>query len=146
MKRRVNIANGLAEPPSVIPLVTLLLLAMILFVGCDSLFERRGAQLRRGDRRPYGESPQQFSSEATFLLDIAKRLGIEESPGRKPDEIAFDIEQRLNQSIKYRGGVMSSKSFGNVKDAILNSEDQEKFQAYHDFIHKVDGKRILIIE
>ena len=138
--------GGQVSSKSRILLCALTTLAATLLVGCDSLFDWGDSKYGRSENKQRQGGQQQTPSEAVFLLDIAKRLGIDEPYDKTPGDIAFDIERCLNHSTSYCGGTLSSDAFANIREAILNPEEQKMFQAYHDFIRKVEGRRILILE
>ena len=73
-------------------------------------------------------------------------LGIDELSDNTPDNIAFLIKQRLENTERYRGSVLSDESAADVKAQILEPSDSETFSDYHDFIKKINKKRILILE
>lgn len=97
-----------------------------------------------------GRDPQpttwQGSTESFYLREIATSLGISSSSDKTPGDIAFDIGQVLNSVQRYKGGVLSDQSFDECKAAIPTSKDTEIFEAYHAFIKKIAGKRIVIID
>ena len=90
--------------------------------------------------------PHQAQSEAFWLKKIAAALSIHVTDDDQPDNIAFKIEQRLLSAEKYKGGVMSEESAANIKEAIVSDADAEIFAAYHAFIQKIAGKKLLILD
>lgn len=85
-------------------------------------------------------------SESVYLREIATTLGLAPSSDKTPGDIAFDISQVLNNTQRYKGGVLTDQSFTECKAAIPTSKDTEIFEAYHAFIKKIAGKRIVIID
>ena len=85
-------------------------------------------------------------SEAVYLREIAGSLGLSPSPNKTPGDIAFDIKQTLGTSLKYRDDILSDASFEECKAVIPTTKDTETFEAYHAFIKKIAGKRVLILE
>lgn len=116
-------------------------LNVILLNGCEVLgLEGRSCQ---------GQSvqpPQSSGSESSNLRELAEVLKLNEGPDKSPGDIAFDIRQCLDNRQKYRGNVLSSDSFEKASAAIRISKDQETFKAYHEFISKIAGKTIIVLE
>lgn len=90
--------------------------------------------------------PTSSNAEATYLREIATSLGLSPSSDKTPGDIASAIQQALGNSQKFRGEVLSDSAFRDCKDAIPTIKDTETFEAYHSFIKKVAGKRILILD
>lgn len=84
-------------------------------------------------------------SESVYLREIAASLELSPSSDKTPGDIAFDIGQVLNSVQRYKGGVLSDQSFDECKAAIPTSKDTEIFEAYHAFIKKIAGKRIIVV-
>lgn len=99
----------------------------------------------KGGKEEGGNAPQK-STESTYLRGIAAQLGIDESSDKTPGDIAFDIEQRLRARQVYRGTVLSEDGFQKASWAIRIPADRETFESYHEFIGKVAGKTILVID
>lgn len=113
-------------------------LNVILLNGCKFL----GIDGRMEPVQP----PPVPSSESSYLRELAEVLKLNEGSEKTPGDIAFDIQQCLNNRQKYRGEVLSSESFEKASAAIRISKDQETFKAYHDFISKIAGKTIIVLE
>ena len=92
------------------------------------------------------QKPDPVVSESVYLREIATSLGLAPSSDKTPGDIAFDINQVLNNTQRYKGGVLTDQAFDEYKAAIPTSNDTEIFGAYHAFIKKVVGKRIVILE
>ena len=122
-------------------LIASIVLNVILLNGCEFL----GIEGRSGQGRPV-QPPPASSSESSYLRELAEVLKLNEGPEKTPGDIAFDIQQCLNNRQKYRGEVLSSDSFEKASAAIRISKDQETFKAYHDFISKIAGKTIIVLE
>lgn len=122
-------------------LIASIVLNVILLNGCEFL----GIEGRSGQGRPV-QPPPAASSESSYLRELAEVLKLNEGPEKTPGDIAFDIQQCLNNRQKYRGEVLSSDSFEKASTAIRISKDQETFKAYHDFISKIAGKTIIVLE
>lgn len=73
-------------------------------------------------------------------------LSIPVSKDDTPGDIAFKIKQCIGHAERYRGNVLSDESFEKAKSAIRIPADAETFVAYHKFIKKIDGKRIVLLE
>ena len=86
------------------------------------------------------------NAEATYLREIAMSLGLSPSSDKTPGVMAFDIKQALGNSQKYTGDVFSGEAFDKYRKAFLTNKDAETFEAYHSFIKKIAGKRILILD
>ena len=85
-------------------------------------------------------------TESVYLRQIATSLGLPPSSDKTPGDIAFDISQVLDNTQRYKGDVLTDQSYDECKAAIPTSKDTEIFEAYHAFIKKVAGKRIVILE
>ena len=83
--------------------------------------------------------------ESEYLKEIASVLSIPVSKEDTPGDIAFKIKQCIGNAERYRGEVLSDESFELAKSAIGIPTDAETFKAYHAFIKKVIGKRIVIV-
>lgn len=91
-------------------------------------------------------SQQSSSQETVYLKEIASVLSIPVSDKDTPGDIAFKIRQRLENTERYRGDILSDESFTKAKSAIRISEDAETFTEYHTFIKKVAGKKMFVID
>ena len=92
------------------------------------------------------QKPTPVVPESVYLREIAASLGLSPSSDKTPGDIAFDIGQVLNSVQRYKGGVLSDQSFDECKAAIPTSKDTEIFEAYHAFIKKINGKRLVILD
>lgn len=122
-------------------LIASIALNVILLNGCEFL----GIDGRAGQTKPV-KPPPVSSSESSCLRELAEVLKLNEGPEKTPGDIAFDIRQCLNNRQKYRGDVFSSDSFGKANAVIRIPKDQETFKAYHEFISKIAGKTIIVLE
>ena len=122
-------------------LIASIALNVILLNGCEIL----GIEGRSGQGKP-AQSPPASSSESSYLRELAEVLKLNEGPEKTPGDIAFDIRQCLDNRQKYRGDVLSSDSFEKASTAIRITKDQETFKAYHEFISKIAGKTIIVLE
>jgi len=84
-------------------------------------------------------------SESEYLKEIASMLSVSVSKDDTPGDIAFKVKQRLGHVERYRGEVLSDESFALAKSAIGIPKDAEIFKAYHAFVKKIEGKKILVI-
>ena len=92
------------------------------------------------------QGPTPIVSESVYLREIAASLGLSPSSDKTPGDIAFDIGQVLNNTQRYKGGVLNDQVFDECKAAIPTTKDTETFEAYHVFIKKIAGKRIVILD
>lgn len=105
--------------------------------------------LREGGKEPRPTSqqgPKPLASEAAYLREIATELKLSPPSDKTPGDITFDIKQTLGNTLSYRGEVFTEKAFEECKAAIPTTKDTETFKAYQDFIKKVAGKKIIILE
>ena len=135
--------KGSAKPGVLffILLIASIALNVILLNGCEFL----GIHGRVGQEKPR-PTPPVSSSESSCLREIAEVLKLNEGPDKTPGDIVFDIRQCLNNRQKYLGEIFSSDSFEKASAAIRISKDQETFKAYHEFISKIAGKTIIVLE
>lgn len=136
--------SGLASAFFAILFLASIALNVAFLSGCVTLDGLTG----KGPSYPVGPRPLPPvppNAEATYLREIATSLGLSPSADKTPGDIAFDIKQALNNSLRYRGDVLSD-TFEECKAAIPSSKDTETFEQYHDFIRKVAGKRVLILD
>lgn len=122
-------------------LIVSIALNVILLNGCEIL----GIEGRAGQEKPV-QTPPASISESSYLRELAEVLKLNEGPEKTTGDIAFDIRQCLDNRQKYRGDVLSSDSFEKARTAIRISKDQETFKAYHEFISKIAGKTIIVLE
>lgn len=85
-------------------------------------------------------------SESTHLKELAEWLSVPIPKDATPGDIAFAIRQALSDSTRYSGEVLSDEAFEECKAAIPTTKDTETFEAYHRFIKKVAGKKVIVIE
>lgn len=116
-------------------------LNVILLNGCEVL----GIGGKSGTAKPVQTQPAS-SSESSYLRELAEVFNLNEGSEKTAGDIAFDIRQCLDNRQKYRGDVLSSDSFEKACAAIRISKDQETFRAYHEFIKKIAGKTIVVLE
>ena len=122
-------------------LIASIALNVILLNGCEFL----GIDGRAGQTKHVKTKPVSIS-ESNYLRELAEVLKLNEGPEKTPGDIAFDIRQCLKNRQKYRGDVLSSDSFGKASAVIRIPKDQETFKAYHEFISKIAGKTIIVLE
>lgn len=129
----------------VILLVASIALNAAFLTGCISLEDFRG---KGKEPRPTSQRGPQLplASEAAYLREIATVLGLSPSSDKTPGDIAFDIEQALKSSRAYKGAVFSDETFKECKAVLPTAKDMETLEAYHTFIKKIAGKRIVILE
>ena len=85
--------------------------------------------------------------ESEYLKEIALVLSIHVSKDDTPGDIAFKIKQCIGGNAeRYRGEVLSDESFEKARSAIRIPADAETFAGYHQFIKKIDGKRIIVLD
>ncbi len=84
-------------------------------------------------------------SESTYLKELAEWLSVPIPKDATPDNIAFAIRQALSDSTRYPGEVLSDEAFKECKAAIPTTKDTETFEAYHRFIKKVAGKKVIVL-
>lgn len=141
--------NAKAGSGSVSVLLSILFIASIalnaaFLSGCISMTDIFGnSSSTQSDPR---QKPTPVDSESFYLREIATTLGLAPSSDKTPGDIAFDISQVLNNTQRYKGGVLSDQSFDECKAAIPTSKDTEIFEAYHAFIKKINGKRLIILD
>ena len=114
-------------------------LNVAFITGCETVKDLCGKSEEKPQTPP---SP----SEASYLREIATSLGMTPSSDKTPGDIAFDIEQALKNHQKYRGTVLTDEAFKECKTAIPTTKDTETFEAYHAFIKKIAGKRVIILD
>ena len=113
----------------------------VMFISGHDIFKLSGVT------KTTGMTPASVpSAEATYLREIAGTLKIGETPEKTSGDIAFDIQQRLSKSMTYKGTVLSPEAFAKACSAIRIAEDQEVFKSYHEFVGKVVGKKLIILE
>ena len=115
----------------------------------DGKTEKRNGKHAVSENALSGPAPQisqqSSSQEPVYLKEIASVLSIPVSDKDTPGDIAFKIRQRLENTERYRGAVLSDESFRKAKSAIRIPADAETFAEYHTFIKKVAGNRIIIV-
>ena len=113
----------------------------VMFISGHDIFKLGGTTKATGTPPPSAPS-----AEAMYLREIAGALKIDETSEKTPGDIAFDIQQRLSKSVKYAGTVLAPEAFAKANSAIRIAKDQETFKSYHDFISKVAGKKLIVLE
>lgn len=146
MKNKTDNGGGLVSVLFVLLFIASVVLNAILLVGCDTLDGGTRPRSENDGKNNANTSQQTHPSEADFLREIAARLGIGATSDKTPGDIAFDIKQRLDTRLTYRGTVFSEAGFEKASAAIRIPEDQETLKEYHDFIRKIAGKRIIVFE
>lgn len=141
--------NAKAGSGSVSVLLSILFIASIalntaFLTGCISRADIFGNSSSVQPNSEQGPTP--IVSESVYLREIAASLGLSPSSDKTPGDIAFDIGQVLNSVQRYKGGVLSDQSFDECKAAIPTSKDTEIFEAYHAFIKKINGKRLIVLD
>ena len=84
-------------------------------------------------------------SEAPYLKSLASWLSVKIPRNATPGDIEFAIRQKFSE-IPYCGEVLSDEAFAECCAAIPTTRDTETFKAYHAFIKKIAGKRMVILE
>ena len=112
-----------------------------MFISGYDIFRLGGATKATG-----ATPPSAPSVETTYLREIAGVLKISETPDKTPGDFAFDIQQRLSKSMKYSGTVLAPEAFAKISSAIWVAEDRETFKSYHEFVGKIVGKKLIILE
>lgn len=95
---------------------------------------------------PTVNPPSLPNSESSYLRELAGILKLDVRSEKTSGDMAFDIRQRLNKRLTYSGDVLPLDSFEKASAAIRITKDQETFKAYHEFIRKVAGKTIIVLE
>ena len=121
-------------------LIISIALNVMFMCGCDIF------KVGVGTKDAGANSPSAPSVEATYLREIAGTLKISATPDKTPGDIAFDIQQRLSKSVKYAGTVLAPEAFAKACSAVRIAEDQITFKSYHEFISKIAGKKLIILE
>ena len=117
-------------------------LNVILLNGCEVL----GLEGRSGQGKSVQPPQPPPNLASSYLRELAEVLKLNEGPDKTPGDIAFDIRQCLDNRQKYKGDVLSADSFEMACSAIGIQKDQEIFKAYHEFISKIAGKTIIVLE
>lgn len=112
--------------------------------GCISTEVFQGGS--KGPTPPPTTQTKPGASESYYLREIAASLGLSPSLDKTPGDIAFDLKQALGNSLKYRDDILSDEAFQDCKAAIPTTKDTATFEAYHVFIKKIAGKRILVLD
>lgn len=85
-------------------------------------------------------------SEAPFLKDLASWLSVTIPENATSGDIALAIKEALSVRVAYPDTVLSDEAFEECYAAIPTTKDAETFKAYHTFIKKVAGKRVVILK
>jgi hypothetical protein len=144
MNRNSQAGSGSTSAFFVILFLASIALNVAFVTGCVTLDDFRGNGRRHGPRST--PPPSQPASEAVYLREIAGTIGLSPSSDKTPGVIAFDIKQALGNSLKYRDDILSDEAFQDCKAAIPTTKDTATFEAYHVFIKKIAGKRILVLD
>lgn len=135
--------SGMLPAFLTILLIASVALNMAFLTGC---FGQEGLRGGFKESRPTSQQrPRVSTSEATYLREIASVIGLSPSSDKTPGDIAFDIEQTLNNYCTYSGTIFSDEAFEECKSAIPTTKDTETFEGYHAFIKKIAGKKIVIL-
>lgn len=84
-------------------------------------------------------------SEAPYLKSLASWLSVKIPRDATPGDIECAIRQRFLET-HYPGEILSDEAFVECCAAIPTTRDTETFKAYHAFIKKIAGKRMVILE
>lgn len=114
-----------------------------LLTGCISPEDVPGGFLKSRPATAQGQTAP--AQEFAYLREIASSLGLPASPDKTPGDIAFDIGQAINGAQQYKGEVFSDEAFEECKAAIPSEKDTETFTAYHAFMKKIAGRRIVVL-
>ena len=93
-----------------------------------------------------GTPPPPPSSESSYLRDLASTLKIEVSSDKTPGDMAYEIKRRLDNRLAYQGDVLTPKALEGVCSSIVVPKDETIFKSYHEFISKIAGKTIIVLE
>lgn len=85
-------------------------------------------------------------SEAPFLKDLAAWLSVPIPENATPGDISSAIQQALSKTLQYSGEVFSDTAFDECRAAIPTTKDTKTFETYHEFIKKVEGKKVIVID
>lgn len=91
-----------------------------------------------------GTPPSNF--ESSYLRDLASTLKIEASSDKTPGDMVYEIKRRLGNRMSYHGDVFTPKALESVSSSIVVTKDDATFKAYHEFISKIAGKTIIVLE
>ena len=103
------------------------------------------SQTEQDDLPAPPQNPLAPQLEAPFLRDLAAWLSVPIPENAPPGDISFAIQQALAIIPPYSGEVFSDESFKKYKAAFLTKRDAETFEAYHAFLKKVAGKKVILI-
>ena len=130
-------------------------------LGSDNRGDDGSKKAEKGDLAPLERMPPQVSrinpplpSELRYLKELAKELSIPVSDLDTPSDIALAIKtrikeaerQRIKNSERYGGEILSEESFEMVRSSIPIPSVEKVIVDYHNFIKKIAGKKFLIIE
>ena len=144
MNRNSQSGSGSASAFFAILFLASVALNAAFLTGCISMDDIRG-----GKEKPIPTTTAHRNSaedEAFYLREIAASLGLSPSSEKTPGDIAFDIKQALANTLKYRDDILSDEAFEECRAAIPTTKDTENFEAYHRFIQKVAGKKLVILD
>lgn len=83
--------------------------------------------------------------EAPYLKELAEWLSVPIPENATPATMSFAIRQALSGTVRYSGEVLSDEAFEECRAAIPTTKDTAIFEAYHAFIKKIVGKRIIVL-
>lgn len=93
-----------------------------------------------------GTPPPPPSAESSYLCDLASSLNIEASSDKTPGDMVYEIKRRLDNRLSYHGDVLTPQALEGVSSSIVVPKDEATFKAYHEFISKISGKTIIVLE
>ena len=95
-----------------------------------------------------GEPPDSLPapSEAPYLKDLAAWLSVPIPKDATSGDIEFAIKQAISESVRYSDEVLTDEAVMECRDAIPTTKDTKTFEAYHAFIKKIAGKKIIILD
>lgn len=126
-------------------LIASLALNAAFVTGCVSSSDFGGGNKIHSGDNGKGDQVPAHPVEDVYLREIAVTLGFTPQPGQMPGDIARVIQQKLDNSEEYHGDVFTVDSFRECKAAISTTKDKATFEAYHAFIKKIEGKKVVIL-
>ena len=116
-------------------------------------FRGIGSRLRRHEEEESAKERQEPptalpspQSEASYLQELAEWLSVPIPENATSGDISFAIKQALSETTRYSGAVLSDEAFDECRAAIPTTKDTEIFEAYHAFVKKVAGKKLVLVE
>lgn len=146
MKMNINSKSGSGSASAFFSILFLASVALnaAFITGCISMDDFCGESKETTQTRSVQSDPN--GSEYSYLHGIATSLGILTASDQSPGLIAQNIKEVFNNTISYDGDVLTGDSFEECKAAIPSTKDTETFEAYHAFIKKIAGKKILVLD